>query len=183
MSFSSWWLLLLQRMGSRHAVFSSCVSRALGHRLGSCGTWTQFHGMWDLPRSGIEPMSPARAGRFFTTEPPGKPLSTAFVKNTSCVTLGNFMCSLRRDVHAYTMGVRSAYFADCAEGNSVTQSTRGGTRREATAVQREKEDCAELWTVCVWMSGLRVPHLHSLFPSSLPIAMEESSLLGGCPKL
>ena len=28
--------------------------------------------MWDLPGSGIKPVSPARAGRFFTTEPPGK---------------------------------------------------------------------------------------------------------------
>ena len=27
----------------------------------------------DLPRSGIEPVSPALAGRFFTTEPLGKP--------------------------------------------------------------------------------------------------------------
>ena len=27
----------------------------------------------DLPDSGIEPRSPALAGRFFTTEPPGKP--------------------------------------------------------------------------------------------------------------
>ena len=29
--------------------------------------------MWDLLRPGIEPMSPALAGGFFTTEPPGKP--------------------------------------------------------------------------------------------------------------
>ena len=29
--------------------------------------------MWDLPESGIKPMSPALAGRFFTPEPPGKP--------------------------------------------------------------------------------------------------------------
>ena len=29
--------------------------------------------MWDPPRSGIEPMSPALEGRFFTTEPTGKP--------------------------------------------------------------------------------------------------------------
>ena len=28
--------------------------------------------MWDLPRPGIEPLSPALAGGFFTTEPPGK---------------------------------------------------------------------------------------------------------------
>ena len=27
----------------------------------------------DLPNQGIEPMSPILAGRFFTTEPPGKP--------------------------------------------------------------------------------------------------------------
>ena len=31
--------------------------------------------MWDLPGLGIEPMSPALASRFFTTEPPGKPSS------------------------------------------------------------------------------------------------------------
>ncbi|KAM7238053.1 hypothetical protein CapIbe_011011 [Capra ibex] len=29
-------------------------------------------GMWDLPRPGIEPMSPALVGRFLTTGPPGK---------------------------------------------------------------------------------------------------------------
>ena len=29
--------------------------------------------MWDLPGSGIEHSSPALAGGFFTTEPPGKP--------------------------------------------------------------------------------------------------------------
>ena len=30
-------------------------------------------GMWDLPRSGIEPISPVLVGGFFTTEPLGKP--------------------------------------------------------------------------------------------------------------
>ena len=29
--------------------------------------------MWDLPGPGVEPLSPTLAGRFFTTEPPGKP--------------------------------------------------------------------------------------------------------------
>ena len=29
--------------------------------------------MWDLPGPGLEPMSPALAGRFLTTVPPGKP--------------------------------------------------------------------------------------------------------------
>ena len=31
------------------------------------------HGMWDLPRPGLEPVSPALAGRLSTTAPPGKP--------------------------------------------------------------------------------------------------------------
>ena len=35
--------------------------------------------MWDLPHPGIEPVSPALAGTFFTTEPPGKPNDCSFV--------------------------------------------------------------------------------------------------------
>ena len=43
-------------------------------RLSNCGSWAQLlRGMWDLPRPGLEPMSPALAGRFSTTAPPGKP--------------------------------------------------------------------------------------------------------------
>ena len=30
--------------------------------------------MWDLPGPGLEPVSPALAGGFLTTAPPGKPL-------------------------------------------------------------------------------------------------------------
>ena len=44
------------------------------HRLSSCGSRTQLLcSMWDLPRPGLEPVSPALAGRFSTTVPPGKP--------------------------------------------------------------------------------------------------------------
>ena len=49
-------------------------------RLSSCDSRAQLlHGMWDLPRPGLEPMSPALAGRFSTTAPPGKPFSFIFV--------------------------------------------------------------------------------------------------------
>ena len=42
-------------------------------RLSSCGSRAQpLHGMWDLPRPGLEPVSPALAGGFSTTAPPGK---------------------------------------------------------------------------------------------------------------
>ena len=48
-------------------------------RLSNCGTRAQLlRGMWDLPRPGHEPVSPAWAGRFSTTAPPGKPLFHIF---------------------------------------------------------------------------------------------------------
>ena len=44
------------------------------HRLSSCGSRAQLlRGMWDLPRPGLKPVSPALAGGFSTTAPPGKP--------------------------------------------------------------------------------------------------------------
>ena len=51
--------LLLWSTGARHVGFSGCGARAL-----------LLHGVWDLPRLGIQ--SPALAGRFLTTGPPGK---------------------------------------------------------------------------------------------------------------
>ena len=43
-------------------------------RLNTCGAWPQLPcSVWDVPGSGMEPMSPALPGGFFTTEPPGKP--------------------------------------------------------------------------------------------------------------
>ena len=53
---------------------SSCGSQALECRLSSCGTRAQlFRSMWDLPGPGLESVSPALAGRFLNTVPPGKP--------------------------------------------------------------------------------------------------------------
>ena len=44
-------------------------------RLSNCSSRAQLlRGMWDLPRPGLEPVSPALAGRFSTTALPGKPL-------------------------------------------------------------------------------------------------------------
>ena len=58
--------LLLRSTGSRRRL-SSCGSRAL-----------LLRGMWDLPRPVLEPVSPALAGRFSTTAPPGKPTNALF---------------------------------------------------------------------------------------------------------
>ena len=86
--FSLRWLLSLQSTGSRRKVFSSCGtqfsscgSRALERRLGSCGTRAQLlRSTWDLPGPGLEPVSPALAGRFLTTAPPGKSQAPDFLK-------------------------------------------------------------------------------------------------------
>ena len=43
-------------------------------RLSTCGSWAQpLCGMWNPPRPGLKPASPALAGRFSTIVPPGKP--------------------------------------------------------------------------------------------------------------
>ena len=48
-------------------------------RLSSCGSRAQLlRGMWDLPRPGPKPVSPALAGRFSTTVPPRKPHAIPF---------------------------------------------------------------------------------------------------------
>ena len=55
-------------------------------RLSSCGSRAQsLCGMWDLPRPGLEPVSPALAGRFSTTTPPGKPGAIFFFFSFLCV--------------------------------------------------------------------------------------------------
>ena len=49
-------------------------------RLSNCGSRAQsLHGMRDPPRPGLEPVSPASAGRLSTTAPPGKPYNRFLV--------------------------------------------------------------------------------------------------------
>ena len=67
-----------------HGPFTIAAPPVAGHRLqtcrlSSCGSRAQLlRGMWDPPRPGLEPVSPALAGRFSTTAPPGKPGITIF---------------------------------------------------------------------------------------------------------
>ena len=51
---------------------SSCGLGALECRLSSCGALASLLcGMWDLLGRGLKPVSPALAGGFLTTGPPG----------------------------------------------------------------------------------------------------------------
>ena len=93
------WLLFVAVPASHCGGFSCCGVQALGAwasvvvacGLSSCGSWAlerrlsssgirawSLCGMWDLPGPGLEPMSPALAGGFLTTAPPGKPLKFYF---------------------------------------------------------------------------------------------------------
>ena len=68
---------------------SNCGSRAPEHWLRSCSTPASLLlTMWELPRPGVEPMTPALAGGFSTTRPPGKPnfiiLSTEKLRCQPC---------------------------------------------------------------------------------------------------
>ena len=68
---SLWWLLSLRSAGSRHLDFSSCSSRSLEHELSSCDmglSCSVARGIL-VPGLGIEPVSPALAGRFLTAGP------------------------------------------------------------------------------------------------------------------
>ena len=82
-AFSSrgkWGPLLIAVRGPPTIVASLAVEHRLQtRRLSNCGSRAQLlRGMWDLPRPGLEPMSPASAGRLSTTAPPGKPSPLEF---------------------------------------------------------------------------------------------------------
>ena len=66
---------------SHHHGFSCCRAWAVGIKgFSSCGsTGAQWHhGMWDLPRPGIKPVSLVLQGKFLTTGPPEKPSFSSF---------------------------------------------------------------------------------------------------------
>ena len=90
LGFSAWWLLVAEHGLQVHRL-STFGFWALEYRLSSCGAWPQsLHGMWAGP--GIESVSPALAGRFFTTEPPGKPSFIFFITLISTWHIPFFLC-------------------------------------------------------------------------------------------
>ena len=72
-------MAFLASTGSRMRGLSNCNSWAIERQLSNCGLQAQSsRGMWDLPGSGLEFVSPALAGRFLSPAPPGKPPTYSF---------------------------------------------------------------------------------------------------------
>ena len=96
-SCNKWGPLFITVCGPLTIVASLVAEHRLQtRRLSSCGSWAQLlRGMWDPPRPGLEPVSPALAGRFSTTVPPGKPLFVPFYLQGSLLfwLLGKAWCS------------------------------------------------------------------------------------------
>ena len=92
--FSLSWLLLLLNMGSRCSGFSS-VAHGLSCSA-ACG---------NLPGPGLEPVSPALAGGFLTTVPPGKPYPINFLFNLLWFVVIFLHCMLTDfDIYIYIYG-------------------------------------------------------------------------------
>ena len=74
-SCGKWGPLLITVRGPLTVAASLVAEHRLQtRRLSNCGSRAQLlRGIWDLPRPGLEPVSPALAGGFLTTVPPGKP--------------------------------------------------------------------------------------------------------------
>ena len=74
-SCGKWGPLFIAVHGTLTIVASPVAEHRLQtRRLSSCSSRAQpLRGTRDPPRPGLEPVSPASAGRFPTTAPPGKP--------------------------------------------------------------------------------------------------------------
>ena len=78
----------------------------------------------DLPDSGIEPSSPALAGRFFTSEPPWKPIPFlgGYVCASSCQLLSQFPGRLGKENLLLSWPFMALDLRECRKVNSFFHS-------------------------------------------------------------
>ena len=88
--------------------------------------------MWDLPRPGLEPVSPALAGRLSTTAPPGKSPHITFLKPG--IWGQSFWKRAGGPVQLDMLRTRNAAVKLCGQGSSfegmesALRATRPGSR-------------------------------------------------------
>ena len=125
-------------------------------RLSSCGSRAQLLcGMWDLPRPGLEPVSPALAGGFSTTAPLRKPTyNVLFRPHETCLTRQHD-CSLVPVIRTQLGGVgkflpmKSHLTTGEKEPmNKITSRSKGTILRHILLVPLE--NLAGWNTICPW---------------------------------
>ena len=129
-------------------------------RLSNCGSRAQpLRGTWDPPRPGLEPASPALAGRLSTTAPPGKPYFYFLINLFILFYLFIFGCVGSSLLHAGSPQLRRAGATLC----SVRASHCGGFSccgaralglRASVVVARGLSSCGS-WAQLLWLAGSR----------------------------
>ena len=116
--FSLLWFLLLWSTGSRAP---GCYqmwhmdSAAAAPGFENTGTWVRLmQSMWDLPVSRMESVSPALAGGFFTTEPPGKPdIHFQIIKRCTWSTIAQVQCCFCVGIEKTSRDPQPCWFSKC----------------------------------------------------------------------
>ena len=125
-------------------------------RLSSSGSRAHLlRGMWDPPRRGLEPMSPALAGRFSTTVPPGKPLWVCIL-NVQWPELPHSLL-VRADVWSQSLyEVKNCVLTHFPDSFKIREKSWGTGQSEPLEIRRSIEQhwwqsCDSGWTHWVAM--------------------------------
>ena len=73
--------------------------------------WVAIPSPGDLPDPGTEPMSPALGGRFFSTEPPGKPMNVP----STALSLSIYISMEREDIYIKVISDDLSFIYFCPE--------------------------------------------------------------------
>ena len=93
--------------------------------------------MWDLPEPGLEPVSPALAGGFLTTAPPGKPL------------LHNLTGVIPHYVHSKEIErqrkTNTVSFHLCVESKKQSKQTNITKQKQTHRFREQTSGCQRRW--------------------------------------
>ena len=130
--------------------------------------------MWDLPAPGIEPLSPALAGGFFTTGPPGKPQASGLSYNC-CHTLNSV-------VNRAAFTSKPEQQSNPCPGSCPLEGSTSSPRPQTTHTHvKECPGIPDIWDLVLRAGRVGVINIHSwiwhsLGPGKVPVHISCSLL-------